>query len=294
MPHGPTYFESKGACIYCGVKNAQLTDEHIVPYSLGGQHVIRKASCLKCANITKKFEQKVARDLWGDARASFNAPSRRKKERPSIMYMGDGAGRIGVPAHEFPGGFVFYKMHRAGLLQGFHESVDVSQFWELIVIDDDKRRENFHARYPGKLRMKFRHVPQEFGQVLIKIGYGHILTQLDPTDFHSFCIPYILGQKTNVSYLVGGTMEAVQPMRDFGYHLGTGCFGSSSYMVLTAIIRLYANTHAPEYHVVVGDVTGEEAVKNVMSKLGSGIYSSSTDAPSHWAPADMLEFKLPM
>jgi len=66
-----------------------LSDEHIVPFSLGGKHVIREASCSDCANITKKFEQRVARDLWGDARNSYDAPSRRKKERKSHIHLRD-------------------------------------------------------------------------------------------------------------------------------------------------------------------------------------------------------------
>jgi HNH endonuclease len=50
MPRGPVQFTSKGACIYCGTTGVKLTDEHIVPYSLGGSHVLRDASCLQCAD----------------------------------------------------------------------------------------------------------------------------------------------------------------------------------------------------------------------------------------------------
>jgi 5-methylcytosine-specific restriction endonuclease McrA len=70
MSHGPTKYPPKSHCIYCGKNGVPLTDEHIVPFSLGGQHILQNASCLECADITKKFEQDVARELWGDARAS--------------------------------------------------------------------------------------------------------------------------------------------------------------------------------------------------------------------------------
>jgi len=70
MSHGYTSISSKRRCIYCCEHLAKLIDEHIVPLSLGGQHVIREASCLKCADITKKFEQNVAHGLWGSARTS--------------------------------------------------------------------------------------------------------------------------------------------------------------------------------------------------------------------------------
>lgn len=45
-----------------------------------------------CANITKKFEQQVARDLWGQARASYNAPTRRKKEQAKSFVLKDPKG----------------------------------------------------------------------------------------------------------------------------------------------------------------------------------------------------------
>ncbi|RUL68413.1 HNH endonuclease [Dyella choica] len=84
MTNGPTRIPSKGLCIYCGRSGLRLTDEHILPYFIGGQHVIEEASCDDCAKITTKFELDVGRELWGDARIAFNAPSRRKKEKTNL------------------------------------------------------------------------------------------------------------------------------------------------------------------------------------------------------------------
>ena len=294
MPRGPFYVESKGACIYCGTTNTALTDEHVVPYSLGGSHVLRKASCGRCANITKKFEQKVARDLWGDARIAFDAPSRRKRQRKKRLVMPSPSGggkRLVIPAAKYPAGFVFYKMCQAGLLQGLPADADMSSIWQLVVIDNDKRRENFLAKYPTrKLSLGFRNVPQEFGRLLAKVGYGHVLTQLDPGDFRPICVPYILGREANVSYVVGGTFEEQVPERDNGYSLKTVGFGTAHKLMLVALVRLLANSHAPAYHVVVGDVAGADHVEHVMGKLGGGIVqadsmqNSARDSLQHWDP----------
>ena len=60
--------------------------------------------------------------------------------------------------------------------------------------------ESFLERYPERrLTLSFRHVPQEFGQLLAKVGYGHLLTQLDLGDFRPICLPFILGHEANVS-----------------------------------------------------------------------------------------------
>ena len=144
MPRSPYYVESKGACIYCGATDGALSDEHVLPYSLGGSHVLRKASCARCAAVTTKFERKVARGLWGEARTAFNAPSRRRKMRSKELVMPDPTGRRGlaIPAEEYPAGFVFYKMCKAGILQGLPADADVSGTWKLVVIDDDRKHKN--------------------------------------------------------------------------------------------------------------------------------------------------------
>lgn len=63
MTHGPTRIETKGECIYCRAKDVDLTDEHILPYFIGGTHIIKDASCKRCAKITSKFERDIAKGL---------------------------------------------------------------------------------------------------------------------------------------------------------------------------------------------------------------------------------------
>lgn len=48
--------------------------------------------------LTKRFEQQVARDLWDDARTSFNQPTRRMKERKTHIEVPgvNGRGRKGL------------------------------------------------------------------------------------------------------------------------------------------------------------------------------------------------------
>jgi len=118
-----------------------LTDEHIVPKSLGGQHILEEASCRDCAKITARFEQDVAREMWGDARIAFNTPSRRKTKRPTHIYLShpetphDCSLDLKIRYADYPAPLIFYQMHRAGILQGLPEDVDVSMFWKTTAID---------------------------------------------------------------------------------------------------------------------------------------------------------------
>jgi hypothetical protein len=270
MSHGPTKIKTKAVCIYCNRAVPNLTDEHIIPLSLGGQHVIQKASCLVCSDITKKFEQDVARDLWGDARISFDAPSRRKKERPSHITL-SGCIPSGAPLKveyiEYPAPMVFYKMPQAGILQGFTHDQDLSPTWKLVYIADDDKIKKFETNYPGRLTAKFRHVPESFGRLIAKIGYGQVLCSLDPSDFNPICLPYILGTEKNLSYVVGGRETIAEMLPGIGYSMASHFMGTSDRGVLMAEIRLFANNGTPTYHVVVGDVSGAENVNRVKEKM---------------------------
>jgi hypothetical protein len=193
-----------------------------------------------------------------------------------------------VPAAEYPGFFVFYKMFKAGLLCGLPSDVDISSRWLLVTINDDARTKTFVEKHPGKLTGKFRHVPDAFGRLLAKVGYCHILTSLDLDDFRPICLPYIMGDNRNVSYVVGGSQNDQTPELENGYSLKTVAVGSRERLLLIALVRLLANTHAPAYHVVVGDVLGAEHVRAITSKLGVEPADMSPHSPhggdAHWLP----------
>lgn len=270
MSHGPTYYSSLGYCIYCKAEGVRLTNEHIVPYSLGGCHVLRGASCDSCAKITSKVELKIARGLWGQARQSFGATSRRKNKKNKTQFIPDGVniGRVqAVPNEEVPAVFAFYKMPPAGTLLGLNETVDTLPSWTMAAIADSKRQAQFEQKYNFKPAVGFRHQPTEFGQLLLKIGYGQALTHLDCRDFEAICVPYILGEKSNVSWLVGTNMQESEALPDFGYSLRTKALGTTELLYIISEVKLWANTLMPWYHVVVGRVQGRDNVGHVIDKL---------------------------
>jgi hypothetical protein len=275
----------------------KLSDEHVVPLSLGGQHIIREASCHDCAKITTRFERDVARELWGDARISYDAPSRRKKERKTHIVLIDPDmpyRTVKVPYSEYPAPMVFYQMHKAGLLQGAPESLDVSGAWQLTSVADNKKAKEFEQKHGVKLTAKFRHVPESFARLIAKTGYCHILTSLNLDDFRPLCVPYILGQKKNPSHVVGGRFSIAELDADKGYVLRTAGFAANDRLMIIAEVRLYANLPTPTYHVVVGDVIGKAEVAAVLAKIGEIELTASPTAvlprnvwseDHHWMPA---------
>ncbi len=70
-----------GECIYCGAVG-KLSDEHIVPLSLGGNAILPRASCPVCQAAINRFEAPLATATYGWLRTSHVYPTRRPKARP--------------------------------------------------------------------------------------------------------------------------------------------------------------------------------------------------------------------
>ena len=90
--------------------------------------------------------------------------------------------------------------------------------------------------------------------------------------------------------MVGGTLEEQVPEPNNGYSLATAGYGSTDRLMLLALVRLLAKTHAPAYHIVVGDVVGADRVEHVMQKLGSivggadSMENTTQGSLEHWQP----------
>lgn len=291
MTHGPTKYAPKKSCIYCGRGDVLLTDEHIVPYSLGGGHVLQKASCRACAAITSAFELEVARNLWGDARSSYGAPTRhKKKKRKTHQVLRDPKGLntdIAVPMEQYPGVFVFYTMGPAGILLGRDRNEDVSGKWGFSTVVDDARLHALENAHHGRVTASFKNVPVSFGRLLAKIGYCQILCSLDTEDFIPLCLPYILGEESNLSHIIGGRKTIEAPQSGVGYSLKSIQIGNHERLILVVEIRLLANSHVPTYHVVVGEVIGAECVRLVNEKLeATYAVSLSEEFEAHPEPSE--------
>jgi hypothetical protein len=67
-----------GVCIYCGWDGGEegLRDEHTVPYSLGGNTVLLKASCADCEAITSYLDGYMVNAIFGHLRVHLDLQSR--------------------------------------------------------------------------------------------------------------------------------------------------------------------------------------------------------------------------
>lgn len=202
--------------------------------------------------------------------------------------------KLRIPPEDYPAVMVFYRMPKAGILQGLHEEIDLSTQWQLSSPTDTDKIERFTAKYGQPPVMSFKNVPDSFGRLLIKIAYGQVLCSLAPDDFRPICLPYILGLKKNLSYIVGGRWSYPEMKPGLGYELRTNCIKFPGRLLIMAEIRILPNNETPAYHVLVGDVEGETEANRIFEKIEAtysidvtdiSLYTPIVDDAFHWMPS---------
>lgn len=69
-------------CAYCGSTDSLLT-EHIIPYGLGGELILLKASCAACRKAILDVEDEVLSKYLCALRSHLSLPSRKPQHRPT-------------------------------------------------------------------------------------------------------------------------------------------------------------------------------------------------------------------
>ena len=252
--------EGFGRCIYCGVDQTttKLYKEHVLPRALGGTFIIRKASCIICANTITKFEQPVLRNYLGHFREKNNYKSDHPKDRsgfrPAIKIVNDKLIKIDVRIEDHPSSLVlpvFKKGPR--ILQGFELGGGMGRY-------------GFHSFYKDGREGVADAVGWEFDcdnfvRFIAKIAHGLVMSFKKDIDFKPTLIDIILGKKKNYSLYIGRGLQSA-----YGETID-GIFSAITYQRTTrdgkryimANIQLFSNigtrSHGtPIYSVVAGIV----------------------------------------
>ena len=116
-------FRPVGHCIYCGASGGKLSEEHIVPFGLGGNLILPSSSCLACGKITGRFEQTCQRKMLGPFRIRMGLPTRNPDQRPGklpmlILHKNKPHEERAIQADEFPLTYAVPKLRPPGILRG--------------------------------------------------------------------------------------------------------------------------------------------------------------------------------
>lgn len=270
----PTFrYPEVGRCIYCGIGSGPLTDEHPIPFALGGHLVLPKASCRDCAKQTHAYEYTTCRTTLGNLRMRHGFPTRRKKERPTHIEIGtrDSSGRTGrikVPFVEYPVGAFIPSFGRAGIFLNAPPHLDVLQHLPKGYPTDDLNA--FKQKYNWDGHIAIRWMPIEYGQTIIKMCYSYAVAELGIGTFTPMCLPQILSKNKNISYIFGqyGTNNTVGgdlPVWkiELMYYL------NRRQILLMAHCSILPGMGTPIYEVVIGHIHSPQQVAFLTQQLAN-------------------------
>jgi hypothetical protein len=244
-PKFPLYV---GACVYCGSRELPLTDEHVIPYGLGGEWRLVDASCEKHRVITAAFEHQVLRGAFIVPRATLAMRTRRKRERPTHLPVTLGrAGQrsvVSVPIADHPAFFALPVFEPPGPASAAAESGIAIRTMVLASHTERAKRfrsttdaDTFSAPFPDLAA---------FARMLAKIAYCFAVGCLGYEALADApVLAAILGHDLQLGRWVG-SLEGEPRAGRTGVH-EVQLFAEES--VLQAHVRLLAHIGAPEYVV---------------------------------------------
>ena len=203
-------YNAVGLCIYCGAVN-DLSDEHIVPFGLGGNLVLPKSSCRTCAKITSRFERIVLRGPFRPIRVFRGIQSRRKhRDAPTSLPLrirreGEDWETIFLPHNDYPILLNFFVLDVPGCDDP--EYVKGVRLRGQITYSFGPRPGEVMSRL-GVKQIKLpsqQYHPVDFAKMTAKVAYSMAvaLGQIDPARGRPQVVRSILGEVDDIGRWVG-------------------------------------------------------------------------------------------
>jgi hypothetical protein len=255
----PQIFGPVNQCIYCWTETTgNLSREHIVPFGLGGNLILHKASCRSCQKITAKIEQSCLRGMLGNFRYRNEFPSyAKKKDRPKEINMRiskDGKSFTRrVPVSEYPRALMMFKLLPPGIIANRARSSEFRPIPELRIHSSDTRK------FFGSSWSLGTYKNSDFCRMIAKIGHAYaVATQgLERLAGYELLLPsFIIGKEDDLSnHLVGDDSEPAEGDSAKGallHHLAIHYVDVDEFSWAVARVRLFAYAATPGYVAIVG------------------------------------------
>lgn len=267
-------FPSPGECIYCGARDVELTDEHIIPFSLGANVEIVDASCKACAAITSEDEKELGRKVLFDYRLHLGIQTRRPKKRPKtlparVVIAGGPEQTLDLPIADHPYFTAMPIWGLPGLLAGSQPRAKFEQeSSHLYYSIPPNIRQTLNLRDGEMAEIKVPDIEIDslkFARAIAKIAYCQAVAIFGLHGFRRLVMPdLILGRYPLVPYFVGCEMKVPPPPGDAkGVHfVDLRIVTIGGMKLIVGSVRLFAHSGTSEhgmpiYRVVVGAPAGE-------------------------------------
>jgi hypothetical protein len=255
---------SIGQCIYCGV-TVGLSREHVLPYGLGGDLVLKDASCPACSKETSKLELRLLRGHWWPYRQFLGLPSRRTGEMvPDLnvtVKRADGTElRARLPMLQQSVAIIF-EFDPPSVLSGSMREDEpnaprmfmknLATFPSVVQIEDA----DYKLASDDKLEIPINFHAADICRFLAKVAHGYLISRRGINGCSNFLLPpLILGKTAGAQSFVGGSNSPFigQKLPGGGLHAMMERMNNG---YRTVCIQLFRDSGEPPpiYEVVVGE-----------------------------------------
>jgi hypothetical protein len=250
-----------GKCIYCGGKGE--TNEHIFPLSLGGETELLNASCEACRKITSQWERNQIKEIWEEARAALNYPTRHKPLNERVFHFDaillDGSEKkLSFNSTEVAGLASFFEYGPPGILVGSQPSDRLSIIGYRQIAFGTSVSELFKKNNIKSLRSSLsKKAGFHFERMVLRIAYCIVVYKFGIDCFEEcHALPAVLGASNNIGHIFGCDENCCfTPGIDKVYSPNAAKIflqekNGRTYAVVK--LKFFAASDAPEYIAVVG------------------------------------------
>jgi hypothetical protein len=246
-----------GRCIYCGVADGPLGDEHIIPRSLGGALVLKDASCRDCEAKINSFEGYCTSHMMGAFRRRSGIPFRARDMRRwpekiefQVLHEGDTTEPKMIPWQDVPRALYLPVLPPADTVLG-GRSPHIPWMW---IISNDADRERARKEHGGIGYTLGHYDVPKFCRFLAKIAHSFIVAEMKRTFYDSYrpLLPdFIRFGSGDPRTYVGGEM-IIPPDDPNMYRVGLYPQDAGGHSYICAYVRIFPFAKTPLHHVVVG------------------------------------------
>lgn len=219
MGKGTSQAVKIGKCIYCE-SCSDLSDEHVIPYGLGGSIILGKASCKRCAHETMRIEDRLLRKHWWPHRQILGLQSRTPatdvRDVPISLIQGNGTRISGfLPIKQQT---ISISMHfpPPGILTGrIVDGPPVSSGISLKMLGNTPTQAIIDGKIRPILSFEKIEIPINYNaddlcRFLAKVAHGYIIYKRGMENFDRYLLPkYILGKSQGIQNVVGESSSLI-------------------------------------------------------------------------------------
>jgi hypothetical protein len=255
---GKTY-PGYGVCIYCGSEGGVdgLRDEHVVPFSLNGNCVIKDACCVTCQNKINPADTYLGKTVFYHLRLHINAQTRNPRNRPKTLKtrisIGTNETSVVLPSDRSPFSLALPIWGEPGVFRGApidapFPSLHTNMYHfvpqdihDVLDIEDD-------TEYRIWATQKIS--PYLFARAVAKIAYCYMVLHHGLGTFRPLLLPRVITGESSAAapYFIGSPIILPPPpTKDIIHDVKLGIFSLGLMRLYISQVRLFSYSGYKEY-----------------------------------------------